>query len=65
MRIEDQIKECESNLKQIKRFDPDPYYVNYFFYMFIKSVNNVYNGIFEEANNDFGLSIRKYNKETF
>lgn len=65
MRIEDQIKECELNLNQIKRFDPDPYYVNYFFHMFIKSVNNVYNGIFEEANNDFGLSIRKYNKETF
>ena len=66
MKVKDQIKECEINLKQIKRFDPDPYYVNYFFNLFIKAVNNVYECIFEEANSDFGLFIvGKCTKEKF
>ena len=30
MNIEEKIEECEYVLKQIKQFDPDPYYVNYF-----------------------------------
>lgn len=66
MNIEDKIEECESILKQIKQFDPDPYYVNYFFNSYLLSVNKVYVGIFEEANRDFGLFISgKYNRETF
>ena len=66
MNIEEKIEECESILKQIKQFDPDPYYVNYFFNSYLFLVNKVYVGIFEEANRDFGLFIsKKYNRETF
>ncbi len=57
MNIEDAIKNCEINLKQIKQYDPDPYYVNYFFNEYINSVNDTFNGIFEEGNRDFGLFI--------
>ena len=31
MDIEENIKNCEIYLKKIKQYDPDPYYVNYFF----------------------------------
>ena len=31
MNIEEEIKKCEIFLKQIKQYDPDPFYVNYFF----------------------------------
>jgi len=66
MNIEDKIKECESILKQIKQFDPDPYYVNYFFNSYLLLVNKVYTGIFEEASRDFGLFVSgKFNRETF
>lgn len=66
MDIEEKIEECESILKQIKKFDPDPHYVNYFFNSYLFLVNKVYVGIFEEANRDFGLSISgKCNRETF
>ena len=45
---------------------PDPFYVNYFFSLFIKSVKQVYDGIFKEANNDFGLFVlMDCNKEKF
>jgi len=57
MNIEKTIKNCEINLKQIKQYDPDPYYVNYFFNEYINSVNDTFNGIFEEGNTDFGLFI--------
>lgn len=57
MNIEEKIEECKFNLNQIKYFEPDPFYVNYFFNLFLKSVKQVYNGIFEEANNDFGLFV--------
>ena len=57
MNIEKTIKNCEINLKQIKQYDPDPYYVNYFFNEYINSVNDTFNGIFEEGNRDFGLFI--------
>ena len=59
MDIEGRIKNCEIFSKQIKQYDPDPFYVNYFFEKFIDSVNDVFNGIFEEANRDFGLFIIK------
>jgi len=57
MNIEEAIKKCEIILKQIKQYDPDPFYVNYFFNQFIDSVNNIISGIFEEANGDFGLFV--------
>ena len=57
MNIEEDIKNCEIYLKQIKQYDPDPYYVNYFFNKYIISINNIINGIFEEANKSFGLFI--------
>ena len=57
MDIEEKIKNCEIFLKQIKQYDPDPFYVNYFFEKFIDSINDVFDGIFEEANRDFGLFI--------
>lgn len=57
MNIEDAIKKSEISLKQIKQYDPDPYYVNYFFNEYIISINSIINSIFEEANRDFGLFI--------
>jgi hypothetical protein len=57
MNIEEEIKKCEIYLKQIKQYDPDPFYVNYFFNKYINSINNIIYGIFEEANRDFGLFI--------
>jgi len=57
MNVEEVIKNCEIYLKQINQYDPDPYYVNYFFAKFIDSVNNAFDMIFEEVNRDFGLFI--------
>ncbi len=57
MNIEKAIEECEISLKQIKQYDPDPFYVNYFFNQYIISVDNIIEGIFEEANRDFGLFV--------
>ena len=66
MSIEEKIKDCEYNLKQINHFNPDPYYVNYFLEAYIQSVIDVYDKIFEEANRDFGLFISgKCTKEKF
>ena len=59
MNIEEAIKNCEIYLKQIKQYDPDPFYVNYFFNQFIDSINDIISGIFEEANRDFGLFLTK------
>ncbi len=57
MDIEEKIKNCEIFLKQIKQYDPDPFYVNYFFDQYINSVNDILTAIFEEGNRDFGLFI--------
>lgn len=57
MNIEKTIDDCKIYLKQIKQYEPDPFYVNYFFSKFIDSVNMVMEGIFDEANRDFGLFI--------
>ena len=59
MNIEEEIKKCEIYSKQIKQYDPDPFYVDYFFNKYINSINNIINGIFEEANIDFGLFIKE------
>jgi len=66
MNIEGKIKDCEYNLKQINYFNPDPYYVNYFFKAYLQSVIDVYDEILEEVNSDFGLFISgKCTKEKF
>jgi len=57
MNIEKAIEDCEIYLKQMKQYDPDPFYVNHFFNKYINSVNNIFNEIFEEGNRDFGLFI--------
>lgn len=66
MNIEKAIEKCEISLKQIKQYDPDPFYVNYFFSQYIISINDIIEGIFEEANRDFGLFIsEKISEKTF
>ncbi len=57
MDIEETIKECEICLKQIKQHEPDPFYVNYFFERYVNLRDKAINGIFEEANRDFGLFL--------
>ena len=57
MNVEEEIKKCEIYSKQIKQYDPDPFYVDYFFNKYINSIDNIINGIFEEANTDFGLFV--------
>jgi len=57
MGIEDSTKNCEIYLKKIKQYDPDPFYVNYFFNKYINSINDTFDKNHEEANRDFGLFI--------
>ena len=57
MNIEEEIEKCEIYLRQIKQYDPDPFYVNHFFNQFLLSINSIITGIFEEANRDFGLFV--------
>ena len=59
MNIEEEIKKCGIYSKQIKQYDPDPFYVDHFFNKYIDSINNIINGIFEEASIDFGLFITR------
>ena len=60
------IKDCEIYLSKIKQYDPDPFYVDYFFRKYISSVANTYNEILEKANKDFGLFIlENVSKENF
>ena len=66
MNIEEAIKKCEISLKQIKQYDPDPFYVNYFFEQYIDLRDKIIVGIFEEADIDFGLFLtRPITKESF
>lgn len=65
MDCEDGVKECELILKQIIQYEPDPYYVNYFFNSYVFSINKVYFEIFREACRDFGLFTSEYSRETF
>lgn len=66
MDCEDRIKECESILKQIIQYEPDPYYVNYFFNSYLFSINKVYFEIFREACREFGLfTSEKYTRDAF
>jgi hypothetical protein len=57
MNVEEEIKKCEIYLKQIKQYDPDPYYVDHFLNKYIISIERVKNQIFEEANVGFGLFV--------
>ena len=60
------ITDCEVYLNKIKQYDPDPYYVNYFFRKYINSIVNIYNEVLEKANKDFGLFIlENVSKENF
>jgi hypothetical protein len=63
MNVEEEIKNCEIYLKQIKQYDPDPYYVDYFLNKYIISIKRIKNKIFEEANTDFGLFVSDYVSE--
>lgn len=63
MNIEKRIKDCNDYLNQIKRYDPDPYYVDYFLKQFVQTINQIYDNIFEEANRNFGLYDGKVNSE--
>lgn len=66
MSVEEKLKDCQDNLKQIQYFNPNPFYVNFFLKSYLKSVNHVYDGIFEEANTDFGLFLNEIcNKKNF
>ena len=57
MNIEEEFKKCEIFSKQIKQYDPEPFYVNYFFIKYLSTIENIINRIFEEANADFGLFV--------
>lgn len=57
MNIEEEVEKWEISLKQIKQYDPDPFYVGYFFNRYVGLRNNVITGIFEEADRDFGLFL--------
>ena len=57
MNIENEIENCEISLKQIKLYDPDPFYVGHFLDGFILSINKIISGIFEDADRDFGLFV--------
>ncbi len=57
MNIEETIEKCEISLKQIKQYEPDPFYVNYFFDQYINLRNKIIVGIFEEAGKDFKLFL--------
>lgn len=57
MNIEKAIEKCEIILKQIKQYDPDPFYVNHFFDQYVKLRTDIIVGIFEEADRDFGLFL--------
>jgi hypothetical protein len=66
MNLEAKLKDCKFNLDQINHFNPEPYYVRHFLKEYLKSVIETYEGIFEEANRDFGLFVHgKCTKEKF
>ena len=66
MNIEEAIEKCEIFLKQIKQYDPDPFYVNHFFKQYVDLRDKIIIGIFEEADKDFGLFLTKpITKENF
>ena len=66
MSIEEALENCSICLKQIKHYEPEPFYVKHFFNEFLDNVDRVYDGIFEEGNRDFGLFVEgKISKAKF
>ena len=64
--IEQEFENCRSTIKQMKQYEPDPYYISYFLKIYSNSINKIFSGIFEEAISDFGLYIsEKINQQTF
>ena len=64
--IEQELENCRDTIKQMKKYEPDPYYINYFLSTYIDSTNKIFSGIFEEAATGFGLFISgKINQQTF
>ena len=64
--IEQEFENCRITIKQMKQYEPDPYYINYFLNTYINSINNIFSGIFEEAASNFGLVISgKINQQIF
>ncbi len=57
MNIENKIKNCEINLKQLNQFDPDPHYVEYFLDKLIVEINEIKEQILEEINTELGLFV--------
>ncbi len=57
MNIEEAIEKWEISLKQIKQYEPDPFYVNYFFDQYVSLRNKIIEGIFEEADKNFELFL--------
>ncbi len=51
------IEGCKAEAVQIGNYDPDPYYVGYFFRSYLGLVARAYGCIFEEAARDFGLPV--------
>ena len=47
MSIERRIEDCNGFLNQIKKYDPDPYYVGHFLDEFIKTISHIYDEIFQ------------------
>ena len=66
MEVEREIKNCQVCLTKLKQYDPDPYYVSFFFNQYTNAIKNIINGIIKEADRDFGLFIHgKISYEAF
>lgn len=69
MNVEQRIRNCEIYQKQIKRYDPEPFYVNFFLEEFLDEINYILDRLFEDADRDFGLfivgkvSLEKFHKK--
>ena len=65
MDIEKAIEDWNIALKQMGQYEPDPFYVNYFFGKFLDLREKIIAGIFFEANRDFGLFLSEYTVKSF
>ena len=64
--IEQEFENCRITIKQMKQYEPEPYYIIYFLKIYANLVEKIFSGIFEEAARDFGLYIsEKINQQTF
>lgn len=58
MDLDERLEECRFYVNQINYFDPDPFYVRKLFIDFLGQSCNIVNGIFKEADRDFGLFMK-------